>query len=1577
MRGESPAAGLTSRCTAIAMAVGGLLGLIGLFPGVARASQVSGVSVANNSPSSAAGALTDYTVAFKTSSTGELLGTTPSKIMVTLPLGTEVEGSLRSSSVTDTTTRQQVADSCSVLMTTVTCTIYGTVAPEDTVSVELDGVVNPGSADSGETAEVWTTSDTAHVMSSPYAVTAAGEAVAPTVSDTTSAAGASTSYKVTFATSATGALSGTAGSGVTIVFPSGTEFEGSSGEVTDTTTHQQVGVGYCSVVEATVTCAISGNVAAGNTLAVELDHVMNPGTPNSDEKVKVATTSDVVEVPSNGYAITSPREPGPATVTDGSPSSAAGALTDYTVAFKTSATGALSGAAGSSITIEFPAGTEFAGSVDGMVTDTTTHQSAGSGGCSVFVSAVTEVTCAITGSVAAENTVSVELDGVVNPGSADNGEMVEVWTTSDTAHAISSPYVVTAAGETAAATVSDTTSAAGASTSYKVTFATSATGALSGTAGSRVMIVFPSGTEFVGTSGEVTDTTTHQQVGVGSCSVLETTVTCAISGNVAAGHTLAVELDHVVNPGSPNNNETVKVATTSDVVEVPSNGYAITSAREPGAATVTDDAPSSAAGALTDYTVAFKTSATGALSGAAGSTITIKFPAGTEFAGSVTGAVTDTTTHQQLGEGSCSVVISAVTEVTCSVAGVAAAENSVSVELTGVVNPSSADNGEMVEVWTTSDTSHSISHPYAVTAASETASATVSDTTSAVGASTSYKISFATSATGALSGTAGSRVMIVFPSGTEFVGSSGEVTDTTTHQQVGVGYCSVVEATVTCAISGNVAAGNILVVELDHVVNPSLPNNDEMVKTSTTSDVVEAPSNGYAITSAREPGVATVTDDSPSSAAGALTDYTVAFKTSSTGELSEAAGSSITIEFPSGTEFEGSVYGSVTDTTTRQSVGGGSCSVFVSAVTEVTCPITGSVAPENTVSVELDHVVNPGTPDSGETVEVWTTSDTAHARSNPYAVGPAGQTSQPTVINSSPSSAPGALTDYTITFATSPTGGLSSQAGSHITIMLPAGTGLGSLSGSSVTDDSSGLQVGSCSPNGITVTCDVYGSIAGGDSVTVELDGVVNPATTAPEMVKVSTTSDTVVAMSAPYGVGAPAVVTGAASNISQNTAFVMGTVNPEATAVTDCHFEWGSSTGYGQSAPCSQVLGSGDGAEPVSAALTGLGPNTTYHFRLVATNAGGTSYGSDQTFATPAVVLPMSAPSVFPSAPAVAGPEDATFSGLVDPDGLATTVYFEYGLDPKYSGGGAVTYDQRTPAQTVGSDFAGHEVSVSVSELVPNALYHFRLVAANGAGTTVGSDQTFTTGQSAAPPAPTIGETVNVKPVEGVVLVKFPTGGSGSGSVTAGGSGSAMAGGLGSAMAGGLRSAAASGASMAHEALTKGEGFVPLTETRQVPVGSEIDSRRGTLELVAATKQRHHTNSAKLSGGVFTLSQQRTGLHKGLTTFTLDEGLFPGAPSYQNCSTATASSVGHRGARSAKLSSRVVQKLEATDNHGSFQTRGRYSAATVRGTSWSTADRCDGTFTHVRRGTVNVFDFATRKTTVLKAGQGFLASAP
>ena len=71
------------------------------------------------------------------------------------------------------------------------------------------------------------------------------------------------------------------------------------------------------------------------------------------------------------------------------------------------------------------------------------------------------------------------------------------------------------------------------------------------------------------------------------------------------------------------------------------------------------------------------------------------------------------------------------------------------------------------------------------------------------------------------------------------------------------------------------------------------------------------------------------------------------------------------------------------------------------------------------------------------------------------------------------------------------------------------------------------------------------------------------------------------------------------------------GTVNPKGQA-TSYYFQYGTSTAYGlQNSPTS--AGSGTGKVAVHSTITGLTTNTTYHYRLVAQNAGGTSYGADQ----------------------------------------------------------------------------------------------------------------------------------------------------------------------------------------------------------------------------------------------------------------------------------------------------------------------------------------------------------------------------
>lgn len=95
----------------------------------------------------------------------------------------------------------------------------------------------------------------------------------------------------------------------------------------------------------------------------------------------------------------------------------------------------------------------------------------------------------------------------------------------------------------------------------------------------------------------------------------------------------------------------------------------------------------------------------------------------------------------------------------------------------------------------------------------------------------------------------------------------------------------------------------------------------------------------------------------------------------------------------------------------------------------------------------------------------------------------------------------------------------------------------------------------------------------------------------------------------------APTVTTGAASNVGETTATLNGTVNPNGAATT-CHFEYGTTTGYGTNTP-NQDKGAGTTQVAVTADLTGLATSTLYHYRLVCSNATGASNGADATFTT------------------------------------------------------------------------------------------------------------------------------------------------------------------------------------------------------------------------------------------------------------------------------------------------------------------------------------------------------------------------
>ncbi len=96
-----------------------------------------------------------------------------------------------------------------------------------------------------------------------------------------------------------------------------------------------------------------------------------------------------------------------------------------------------------------------------------------------------------------------------------------------------------------------------------------------------------------------------------------------------------------------------------------------------------------------------------------------------------------------------------------------------------------------------------------------------------------------------------------------------------------------------------------------------------------------------------------------------------------------------------------------------------------------------------------------------------------------------------------------------------------------------------------------------------------------------------------------------------------PTGETRAASLLTQTSATLNATVNPNGREVTKCEFEYGATTSYGSIASCTLLPGSGTSPVAVSTSVAGLVANTTYHFRIVATNLGGSNYGADQTLPT------------------------------------------------------------------------------------------------------------------------------------------------------------------------------------------------------------------------------------------------------------------------------------------------------------------------------------------------------------------------
>ena len=187
-----------------------------------------------------------------------------------------------------------------------------------------------------------------------------------------------------------------------------------------------------------------------------------------------------------------------------------------------------------------------------------------------------------------------------------------------------------------------------------------------------------------------------------------------------------------------------------------------------------------------------------------------------------------------------------------------------------------------------------------------------------------------------------------------------------------------------------------------------------------------------------------------------------------------------------------------------------------------------------------------------------------------------------------------------------------------------------------------------------------------------------------------------------------PAVATGGTADVTTNSANLLGTVNPRE-GTTFAFFEYGQTPSYG-STTASKGIGNGNEDANVTLAATGLLPGALYHYRLVATNSLGTTYGADATFTS----------GYFPPLATTGGAEalsatSARVGGTVRARGTDAEVWFDYGTD-----GMNFPNSIRAFQPTVGGDLET-PVNVDLTNLNSTLTYYYKVRASSSGGMSSG----------------------------------------------------------------------------------------------------------------------------------------------------------------------------------------------------------------------------------------------------------------
>jgi hypothetical protein len=196
-----------------------------------------------------------------------------------------------------------------------------------------------------------------------------------------------------------------------------------------------------------------------------------------------------------------------------------------------------------------------------------------------------------------------------------------------------------------------------------------------------------------------------------------------------------------------------------------------------------------------------------------------------------------------------------------------------------------------------------------------------------------------------------------------------------------------------------------------------------------------------------------------------------------------------------------------------------------------------------------------------------------------------------------------------------------------------------------------------------------------------------------------------------------PAIETPVLSDLQRHSVHLSAEVDPGSGPPTgsEAHFEWSDDGGTTWHSTPQQLL---TGPTTIEADLTNLKLNLNFLVRAVATNEKATETTAAVAFSTPEV-----APEVITGAATDVTEASGVLNGSIDPGGLQTTYYFEYGT--------TAAHGTKVPAAIEASAGNGREpraFSRTIEGLQPETEYHFRLVATSALGTTEGSDKTFTT---------------------------------------------------------------------------------------------------------------------------------------------------------------------------------------------------------------------------------------------------------